>query len=57
VPAPPAAKPSAGCRSQRRALVRFRRKIAAARARHQRGRLRSLRRGYGHLHASIYRSC
>jgi len=56
-PAPPAAKPPAGCRSQRRALARFRHKIAAARARHQRGRLRSLRRGYGHLHASIYRSC
>ena len=56
-PVPPAAKPPAGCRSQRRALTRFRHKIAAARSRHQRGRLRQLRRGYDHLHAAIYRNC
>jgi hypothetical protein len=54
---PAAAKPPPGCRSQRRALARFRYKIAAARSRHQRGRLRRLRRGYGHLHAAIYRKC
>jgi secreted trypsin-like serine protease len=56
-PVPPAAKPPAGCRSQRRALARFRHKVAAARSRHQRGRLRQLRRGYDHLHAAIYRRC
>jgi len=56
-PVPPASKPPTGCGSQRRALTRFRHKIAAARSRHQRGRLRQLRRGYEHLHAAVYRRC
>ena len=56
-PVPPAARPPAGCRSQRRALAQFRHKLAAARSRHQQGRLRRLRRGYRHLHAAIYRNC